>query len=86
MGKTLPRYMNMRQMADELGISKYAFRRLFDRHQLPHITQGRDNVIDVKAAFVILAKVPGIEFQLSDEGRKLMQATRTGKLLIQNEV
>jgi hypothetical protein len=82
-GKQLPRYMNMRQMAEALGISKYLFRRLFDRHQLPHIKQGRDHILDTKESLKILAKSPGIDFFLSTQGVELMARVRDGKLQIE---
>jgi hypothetical protein len=72
--------MNMRQMADALGMTKHSFRRLFDRYQLQHIKQGRDNVLDVKTTLKVLAKVPGIEFLISKHGIDLIAKARTGKL------
>jgi hypothetical protein len=69
----LPKYMNMRQMADALGTTSYLFRRLFDKHQLPYIQQGRDNLVEVKPALKILAKVQGIEALLSYKGLELLR-------------
>jgi hypothetical protein len=80
MGQQLPRFMNMRQMAEALGMSKYLFRRLFDRHQLPHIKQGRDHILDTKESLKILAKAPGIDFFLSKHGVELITRVRNGKL------
>lgn len=80
MDTLLPRYMNMRQMATMLGMTKHSFRRLFDKHQLPHIKQGRDNLLDTKLTLLTLAKVPGIEYLISAQGVLVLQKAKNGKL------
>jgi hypothetical protein len=85
MNQPLPRLMNMRQMAEALGMSKYLFRRLFDRYNLPHIKQGRDHILDTKDSLEILAMDPGIDFFVSKQGAELLTKVRKGKLSIINE-
>ena len=69
----LPKFLNIGRFCEFTGMTRWNFKRVCDKYDLPLVDYGVSKMVEVDAAIRILARVPGVELMLSANGLELIQ-------------
>ncbi|SED73738.1 hypothetical protein SAMN05444161_3880 [Rhizobiales bacterium GAS191] len=80
----LPKYMNIGEFCRFIGLSRWLFTRLVDRHRLsPVLLRWNSRYYEVEPVLRALAQEPGLEVTLSAHGLELIERYRQGEVEVE---